>query len=490
MKSFLKNTAKHTMVYGLGQILQRAIGFILLPIYLRYLTPYDYGILAILDIISLLFGSLILQGIPSALFRSFSYDYLNKEEEQKEAIGTAYMYLLFSSLAVYGFLLFLAPYISGFFFKGKDQVHLVRLIFLTGFFGASANIPFVVIRAKSLSKQMVGISLSRSLIGISLNIYFVVFLHMNVAGIVWGNLLTAIMMFLATPFLLLKDISWKVSIPKLKEMLFFGWPLMPGAIATWILASADRYFLEHFSTTTELGLYALGFKIAVILNIILLQPFRVAWPAIFYPKAKDGEDPEIFGRFFTYFLLIAAGVGLCLIVAAGPLIRLIGPKEYWEASKVVPVLVFSLILGNGGLQSIINIGLFLKKKTQYAPIIVSVGAIFNIALNWLLVPLYGMMGAAVATLLCSLVTLVIAYKLSSHFYPIKLEMRRICHLCSILILILLAHCFLYIDSLLISACIKFILIIGFPTLLYFTTFFTKEETVAIKGMIKLKKSPF
>ena len=484
MKNFLKNTAKHTLVYGLGGILQRSIGFLLLPIYLRYLTPYDYGILALLDVISLLFGSLILQGLPTALFRSFSYDYLGISSEQKEAVGTAYLYLLISPLIFYGLLFFTAPHISSVVFKESDHVLLVRLIFLTGFFGASSNIPFVVMRAKLQSKLLVTISVVRCLINISFNIYFVVFMQMRVEGIVWGNLLTAVFMFLLSPALLHGNILWKIAFNKLKNMLLFGWPLMPGAIAMWILASTDRYFLEHFSTTSELGLYSLGSKIALILTTILLHPFQVAWPAIFYPKAKEGNASVTFSRFSTYFLLIAGGAGICLILAAEPLIKLIGPEEYWQAHTVVPILVFSVILGNQGLQSIIGTGLFLKKKTQYAPLIVSIGAIVNIVLNWLLVPSYGMMGAAIATLLCTIVMLISAYKISSHFYPITLEVKRISQLTSILILITVANYFIMVDSLFMMLIAKFLLIISYPVSLYLTGFFNGEEKDAIKTLKK------
>lgn len=482
MKSFLKDTAKHTFVYGIGSILQSAIGFFLLPLYLHYLTPSDYGILALLSVLSMLFGSLILQGIPTALFRSFSYDYLDKPDQQKEAVGSAYLYLLIFPFVLYGTLWLLAPQISNITFKGSGPVFLVRLIFLTGFFGASSNVLFVVLRARLKSKTTVFISILRGIINISFNIYFVVVLNLKVAGIVWGNLITEALMFLVTPILLRKDLVWKISYHKLKEMLLFGWPLMPGAIAMWILASADRYFLEHFSTTAELGLYSLGFRIATVITIILLDPFRLAWPAVFYPEAKKEGATLAFSRFSTYFLLISGGVGLMLILGAEPLIKLMGPSEYWSAHRVVPIIIFSVIIGNEGLQSIIGIGWFIKKKTHFAPIVVGVGAVANIVLNWLFVPAYGMMGAAIATLLSSVIMLFTSQKIVSYFYPIKFELRRVSMLATIAILITILNYLPNIEPFLLNISYKLLLFLLYPILLYITGFFTEEEKSIIKNV--------
>jgi len=484
MKSFLLGTMEHTFVFGLGGILQRVISFLLLPIYLHNLTPSDYGILALLDIIAMLFGSIILQGLPTSVFRAFSYDYLNQETEQKEVVGSAYLHLIISPLIFYGLLYLLAPQISEFFFKNStgENISLVRLTFITGIFAASTNIPFAVMRAKLQSKFMIVVSIVRLFVNVSFNIYFVVFLQMNVAGIVWGNLITQFLMFIASPLLLSNSMVWKISINKLKEMLLFGWPIIPSSIAGWILSSADRYFIEHFSTTSELGLYSLGFQISSVLTVVILQPFRTVWPAIFYPKSKEQDAPNVFGKFFTYFLLITSVFGLCLIAGAEPMIQLLGPKEYWHAHVVVPILVFCLILGDTGVQSIITIGLYLQKKTKYVPIIVAIGALINIVLNWLLVPRYGMMGAAVATLVCSILMTLMCYLLNTIFYPIKLEMKRICHLTIILILLVILNYHIAINSFILMIVVKSILIIMFPILLYLTHFFDDQEKNVLKSI--------
>ncbi|HPR73407.1 MAG TPA: oligosaccharide flippase family protein [Bacteroidales bacterium] len=483
MKEFLKKIGEHTFIFGIGNIIQGAISFLLLPVYLHYLTPYDFGILALLDIINMLFGSIILQGIPTALFRSYSYDYVGQDIEQKEAVGTAFIYILISSFVFFGVLGLCAPYITHVVFKDSNPVSLVRLIFLTGFLYSVTNIPFVVMRAKLQSRLMITISILRGLSTIILNVFFVAYMKMNVEGIVWGNLIPTAVMFFITPLLLKNDILWRLSFSKLKTMLSFGWPLVPSFIASWILSSTDRYFIEHLSTTSELGLYSLGFKIASIMTLVFLQPFQIAWPAVFFPKANDSDAISIFQRFTTYFMLLGCGFGLGLILGAEPLIKIMGTKEYWSAYMVVPLVVFSLMLGVGGFQEILNAGLYLKNKTKYIAVITILGAVINVAFNVVLIPHFGMMGAATATMISSFMMVVFTYIASSKFYKIKFQTFRLLHVLIVIIALMIVNLLTHTTSLIAMIFIKTLLLMSYPVLLYSTGFFTKDEKIWLGKII-------
>jgi O-antigen/teichoic acid export membrane protein len=475
MKTFIKNLGEHTFIFGLGNIIQGAISFLLLPVYLHYLKPSDYGIIALLDVISMIFGSIILQSIPTSLFRAYSFDYVNNTVEQKEAVGSAFIYLVVSSIICFSILILAAPTITGLVFKGSNPVSLVRLTFLTGLFNVPANIPLVVMRAKLQSKTMVTISIARGLSTIALNIFFVAYMKMSVAGVVWGNLIPAAVMFAISPLLLRNEMSWILSFGKLKRMLLFGWPLIPGFIGAWIFGSADRYLLEHLSTTSELGLYSLGYKFASILSIVILGPFQIAWPAIFFPKAKDEDALLVFQRFTTYFMLLGCGLGLCLVVGAEPAIRLMGPKEYWSAHIVVPVLVLSFLFGTGGLQEIMNVSLYIKDKTGVIPAIIGVGAVTNIILNVLLIPRYGMMGSAIATMIGSIIMATLTYMAGSRYYKISIESRRFIKILLIFIFITALNFVVRVDSIVVMIICKTALFLIYPVLLYVVIFNEREK---------------
>ena len=483
MKDFLKKAAKHTAIFGVGDVAQKIVGFLLLPVYMRCLTPEDYGILALLGVISMIFGNLILQGIPTACFRAYSFDYSKDEGAQKEVISSAYSYLLVVSFVFFSILFLLAPFISDIAFKRGDFSLFLRIVFVTDFLGCASNIPFVILRARLLSALASGIAVTRVIVGSTLIIWFVVFKDMKVEGILIANLLMASLLFFTSPLIPIiihRSFSLRISLNKLREMLAFGLPFIPGTFAMWLLSATDRYFLEHFSARSELGLYSLGFTFASIISFIFIQPFNRTWPAIFYPKAQEPDAKKTFSRFPTYFLLIGSLLGLCVILGAEHVIKIMGPKQYWSAYKVVPILIMSILIGVGGLQSLMNIGIFLEKKTKYAPLIVSCGAVLNILFNALLVPRYGMMGAAIATVISSACMVAITIKINQKVYPVSYEYRRIGHLSILFFAVVALSYIVHIESFLLIIPAKISFLLMFILLLFLTKFFTAQELSLIK----------
>ena len=482
MKDFLKLVTKHTVIFSIGDIAQKAMGFLLLPVYMRCLSPDEYGALAMLSIIATIFGGMILQGMPTALFRAYSFDYSNDEKEQKDVISTAYAYLLICSFIFYLILFLSTSFWTDIFFKEGDYTRFVRIVFITGFFSCASNIPFVLLRARLLSAWIAGISIGRVFIGASMTIWFVVFKDMGVEGVLMANLIISILVFFASPLISIiihKGFSLHISLKKLKVMLLFGLPIVPGIFASWIMSSADRYFIEHFSTRTELGLYSIGFLFASILSVAFIAPFRKTWPAVFYPKAQEGDAKEVFSRFTTYFFIVGSIVTLGIICTSEHLLILMGPKEYWNAYIVVPILVIGIFLH--GLQATINLGLFIENKTKYAPLIVICGAAANIIFNALLVPHFGMMGAAIGTLLAYLVLLALTLAINQRIYPVPYEYGRIIHLSIIFSLIVALNYVIRSDSFWWLLFIRVVLFNLFILLLFLTKFFTKNELSFIKS---------
>jgi len=423
---FTKSAFKHTAIFSLGDLLNRLIGFVLLPIYLHYLSPADYGLLELLGVVMTLIGMVTLQGIPTAAFKGLNHVYLDDPDAQKEVIGTSYLYLFFSSLALFGICFMFSQSISNMLFSKGDYIRLVQIVLLTSFFQTLNMIPYVIFRARLQSVRAITVSFIMFIINAGFKIYFVVFLNKGVEGVLLGGLIAAILLFIATPFLIWKETRWRMSIQKLRPMLAYGWPLIPGAIAAWILSAADRYCLEHFSNRTELGLYALGFRMSVFIEFLFTGPFQKTWPALFFPIVDRPDAPHILGRFSTYFWCVGICMCLFIIYVSEPIIMVIGTKEYDRAYLIVPFISAALLLN--GFQQVMNVGLFVKSKTQYAPIILISGAVLNVGLNIAMIPSLGMYGAGIATLVSSFFMVVITHFLNKRFYSIQYEFNRIFHL--------------------------------------------------------------
>jgi len=160
-----------------------------------------------------------------------------------------------------------------------------------------------------------------------------------------------------------------------------------------------------------------------------------------------------------------------------------GTREYWNAYVVVPLVVFSLILGVGGLQEILNAGLYLKSKTNYIALITVLGAVINVAFNVVLIPHFGMMGAATATVISSFMMAFFTYIASSKYYKIKFQTWRMCHIMIIVIALMSMNSLIHIRSLIMMVLVKTLLFMSYPLLLYVTGFFTREEKIGMVNVI-------
>jgi O-antigen/teichoic acid export membrane protein len=456
----------------------------LLPLYTRYLTPSDYGILEIFQVTVEILSIIFVMGISSALFMSyFNYE---DQEKKKTVISTALIFLTVISLSVMILLLILSSCFSNYFFRNFNFTFHFQVIFLTLFFDIAIVIPFAVLRAKEESKKYIMISFARLLISVGLNIYFIVVLKKGVLGILESGLITSSLLYFILIPGIIKETRFRFSKADLKEMLHFGMPLVPANLASWILTMSDRYFLLFFSTSNVLGLYSLGYQFGSIVRGLVVVPFTIAWAPFLFSIAKDKKAKKIYSSVLTYFVLIGMFIALGVSILSKEVLIIMTTSPFYSAYEIIPLIALSYILY--GCYFILCVGINLKKKTKFQPFIVGVGAILNLSLNFLLIPDYGMMGAAIATFISYLTLPIGAYLISRRYYPIEYEWKRLLKIFFVA-LIIYGGCFYITNkSTIISGLSKAIFIlISYPTLLFVVKFFTHEEIQ--KGKVLIKDAP-
>jgi O-antigen/teichoic acid export membrane protein len=272
-------------------------------------------------------------------------------------------------------------------------------------------------------------------------------------------------------------------------MLKFGSPLIPANISNLAMTSADRYFLQHFSTTTQVGLYSLSYNIGLVLNLVV-QAIQLAWPANLFEIAKQSNPEQHFAIILTYYTLVVGFIGLAISVLAREVVIIMTTPEFYSAYIVVPLIVLSYILF--GVRNITNTGLTIKNKMQYAPLIIMATTIINLILNYLLIPEYGMLGAAWATLISYLILAITQTAVNLHFLYIPYEYLRLAK-------IALSWGFVYASSLLVNTSsiwinliLKSILLLGYPIFLFVIRFYSQQEIQFIKDTVSrrvLHRSP-
>ncbi|NIR49298.1 oligosaccharide flippase family protein [candidate division KSB1 bacterium] len=481
MSSALKNIVKHSGIYSAGKILANSIGFLLIPVYTRYLTPADYGTLEILTITGQVLITVCTLGIGNGLLKVFLHD-SNDDKERKQAATIAYVFVVLMSVLVFGPAILFSGLISKLTLNDSSLSLWFAILFLSGLFSAVSVIPFQVYRAERQSVRYTLINLLKFVLVLGSNIFFVVVLELGVVGVLYGSLIGALSVFVVNFLRIRGYFVWKVTLKLLKKMLRFGLPLLPAMLAIWMVTSIDRYLLAQFSDLNELGLYSMGMRFAIILEIVFRIPFDTNWPSIYLPLAKKANVDREFSKLFTYYLALGLFLALGLSLFAKPAIELMTTPDFYGAYAIVPILVLAFLFR--GISSNVGIGIWLSGKTKYQAFIMIGTALVNIVLNIVLISPLGMLGAALATLASFGFMALVHYVVSQKFFSIRYEARRILKLISSFCVLLLVFYLMAPVSLLTQLITAALLCLSFPALLFLFNFFTVEEMEWLRKILK------
>jgi O-antigen/teichoic acid export membrane protein len=486
MLQFIKETTKHTSIYGMGGMATKVIGFFLLPLYTHYLTPADYGVLGLLYITMRVLDIIVIQGLTTSIFRAYSFDYKDQTEHQHEAVRTAYYYSIASAVLMFGSMSVFAGPINDLVFKEGHWTRLFQLMFLAGIFRATQNIPRQMMRAHRQSVTYSFIQLCDMVSAALLNIWFIVGMKLGLAGIVYSEVIREGVLMIVFFFPVRKYLGRGISMEKLKDMLAFGLPKVPGGLSFLVLSAADRYFLEHYSTPTELGLYSVGYRLATLLSDFAIQPFIQTWPTMYFPLCKDAKDEgkEVLGRFLTYFMLLVGFISLGICVFVKPLLHIMADKQFHDADRVVPIVVAALVFS--GLYRVITVGVNIKKKNIWLPIMVAGAAVVNIVFNFLLIPRWGMMGAAWATLIAYAVMCGASYVVDEYYFPIRYEWARVLKIMAAMAVTYTVSVLLMPQGMIAQFVVGGLVMLLYPGLLFALRFFNDAEYRRMRQVWRLR----
>jgi len=241
-------------------------------------------------------------------------------------------------------------------------------------------------------------------------------------GVIVGNLTGTLLVYFGLLAYRREQLGLELDRPLLREMNRFGMPLVPSALFLWVLNFSDRFFLVKLAGPREVGLYSIGVRMASAI-ILLLAAFRTAWPAFAYSIQDDREAKRAYSFVLTYIVLITSWMALGLGVLAPWLVKLLTTEQFYSAERVVAPLAFAAAAF--GAYIVVVIGIGRARKTRSNWLITGAAAVFNVVLNLLLIPPYGMIGAAIATIgAYAVLFLGMAWK-AQQVYPVPYQWRRV-----------------------------------------------------------------
>lgn len=411
MSKLLKNTS----LYTLGNILPQAAGFFLLPIYAEYLTPSDYGIVSSMQVMSSIVVVFFTLAIDRSLFRLY-YDY-KTEAEKKDFFGSITVLVLGLSSIMLA-ILFLANSFVGLIFKSVDFYPYYAYTLLGAFFSVFSIIPKVYYQIKEKANIFILISIGQFVLNTGLVIWFLIYNEEGAFGMIKGRMLGNLIFLPLMIYLLSTIINFTINKNIIKEGLKFSLPLIPNIIIAWILNLSDRIFIERYFTLTEVGIYSLGYKIAGVMNLVAAS-FKKAYNPLFYKLANSQNQIQANKKLYTYNKLFSGIIFLGLFfisLFAKEIITSLFNESYQEAYLVIPLIALSyLISQNSGL---FNLMLYQEKAVKKLMFVSIIAGVLNLALNYLLIPIHGIYGAAFATILSFLLMFILSWQMAKKAYYI------------------------------------------------------------------------
>lgn len=420
-QSFLaKRMLKSSSVYGISGVLRNLVGFLMLPIYTRYLTPEDYGVVSLM----IFFISLVEISLGARLGLATVKFFHDQEQEstRKEVVASALLITsiisLFLSLAI---VVFSTP-VSGLIFGESDLAIIVSIFSVLITTQAIETTGLDLIRIRNRVWWYFWYSLAKLVVQLILNVAFVVVLELGVLGVAiasaTSSVFFAVIMFVVT----VKDVGLCFNRVIAKAMFIFCAPLWVSGLVSLYIGSSNRYWMRIYSSLDDIGFFALAERLASVLVMLLWQPFYQYWSVERF-RIKDRPDIiNIQNNTFIFAALILMVAALGLSLFADVIVWIIASENFRVASYAVPFIALAYVLNC--LTSFFNFSFEVKARTLVITKITNIVAVLITILNFALIPVYGFVGAAAALSLTSLLRFYISHHYSKQVLDLHLPLRK------------------------------------------------------------------
>ena len=429
---------KESAIYGLSSIVGRFLNFLLVPLYTNFLAKAEVGVFGYLYSYIAFAFVIYGYGMDSAYMRFVASA---DTSEKKHLVSAPFFSLLGTSFLFSLLIFFSAVSIEGLLNGGSGRADLVGhaawILFIRYsawilFFDTLTIVPFAYLRMENKAKLFAGLRVLNIVITIVLTIIMFVLLHMRVEVVFIANLIASACTALVLLWIVSPQLTIRIPGKLYKEMLRFGLPYIPASLAGIAIQVIDRPILKALTDNETVGIYTANYRLGVLMMLVVGM-FDYAWRPFFLTHAKDSDAPRMFSKVFTYFVALLMFVFITGTMFIDDLVRIrlfggyfIG-SEYWGGLKIVPVILLAYVFTGAYVNFVV--GVYLEKKTKYLPYATGAGAAANIIANYLLIPKFGIMGAAIATLISYVVMAAGIYFPSQKFYHVEYEWGRILRLC-------------------------------------------------------------
>lgn len=478
----LKQLARHSAVYSINSITEKAVGVILIPLMTGYFSRGEFGNWDLLDNTINILAEVFLFGLATVII--FFNNPKEYPYEKKSSFFTLTFFLFFISII---FILIVEAAISFNLFPINIRGNILNVLRVASYIiGVRTINGFILgkLRADEKSVQYTLAYSAKLFIRTALIVFFMLFTEQKWEGIFYASLIAETVCFIILLPVLAKNISIKFNFPALNASLKIGSALVLSTIGFNILNLSDRYIIKILIGEDSVGLYGLGYRSAGILNMFIILPFTLTLLPATYKIYKQKDDKRYFSKLMTYSSFFFTWGFVALSLFSKEIIKIFGQNEsYQSAYLVMPLILLGYVFS--GMRLNASLGMMLTKNTKYIGITTLVAAAVNIALNFIFIPRYGIIAAAVNTLIAYILFFFLTLYKSNQFYKIPFEYWKLLTLIAVGTTLASLIYFFPVMNLFITIIVKLAIIISFPFIIYFFNFYEKAELDILLSRKKL-----
>jgi len=430
--SLYKNLFKQTAIYGLATVLPRMLSFLLNPLYVKVLPKGEFGEVSIIFAYLVFLNVVLSYGMETAFFRFY-----NLESDKKKVISTATISIFWSSITFLGIALLFRKTLG--YWTNIDPQYITYTVWIL-VLDALAVIPFSKLRANKRPMVYAAIKIGNVMLNLCLNVFFLLALpklaqgnsgfwstiycpHFEIGYIFISNVIASFITFviLSPDYFQLKG---KFDYDLWKRMLTYAFPILIAGIAFAINEHFDKILLEkmHISKA-EIGAYSACYKLGLFM-VLFRTAYTLGIEPFFFSHASNENAQQTYATITKYFVIFGSFISLFVIVFADIFKRILVPNaDYWDAMKVVPLIVFANFFL--GIYTNLSVWYKLTDKTKVGAYISLVGAAVTLLLNFILIPYMSYMGSAIATIAAYGSMMIISYQMGKYKYPIPYDFPKI-----------------------------------------------------------------
>ncbi|MDQ3023611.1 MAG: oligosaccharide flippase family protein [bacterium] len=391
----IRQLAGESFIYGLAGAVNALIQVFLLPLYTHTFSKAELGVL---EMVITTMNVLTLIAVLALDNSAHRWYWGSESDEDRQRTVSTWAWANFATTTLFAALIWLfAPWIAERVSGDAAHAQLYRIMSLTLPLGVLGLVTTGWLRMRRQPRLAITFTIGTSLLTVALVLLFVLVLKLGLIGVVYAQALAAVGITIAGALILGPAVALpRFDMHRLREMLHFALPLIPAALAAWVVAASGRYFVQVYQGSEQVAVYSVGLRIAVVAALVTTA-FTTAWGPFALSIHQRPEAKEVYASALLWYLWATCTVAAALSLFCRYILDLVTPQGYEGALAVIGMLAFSYVMI--GLKFVAGVGHTIVRDNRPLGLAVTVSGLIFIGLSLLLVPRYGLVGAALATLI-------------------------------------------------------------------------------------------